>query len=65
MSYYSKKEQETIKKCGNYWVEKHCGNSVKWYKDIMWVTIINYGYIEFTKNFLKSIIMSHMKLFRF
>jgi len=58
LSYYSNEEQEEIRKCGTYWIKRWCGQEVEWYKnkpeEIKWITIINYGYIEFTRNFLES-----------
>jgi len=55
LSYYSNEQQEEIRKCGNFWIEKMCGPNIEWYKqNIVWVTIINNGYVDFTKNFIES-----------
>jgi len=57
LSYYSIEQQEEIKKCGTYWVKKVCGQGTEWYSStprITWVTIINAGYVDFTKNFIES-----------
>ena len=57
LSYYSIEQQEEIKKCGNYWIKRTCGQGTEWYSstpDIKWVTIINAGYVDFTKNFIES-----------
>lgn len=65
LSYYSSSEQDEIIKCGTYWIKKWCGQNTRWYEDIpvykqvnvssiSWITIINYAYIDFTKNFLES-----------
>ena len=65
LSYYSKDQQEEIKRCGEYWIKKWCGQNTRWYENIpvykqvnvssiSWITIINYGYIDFTRNFLES-----------
>jgi len=57
LSYYSIEQQEEIKKCGNYWIKRTCGQSTEWYSStprITWVTIINAGYIDFTRNFIES-----------
>jgi hypothetical protein len=65
LSYYSSSEQDEIIKCGTYWIKKWCGQNTRWYENIpvykqvnvssiSWITIINYGYIDFTRNFLES-----------
>ena len=55
LSYYSNEQQEEIRKSGNFWIEKMCGPNIEWYKqNIVWVTIINNGYVDFTKNFIES-----------
>ena len=55
LSYYSNEQQEEIRKCGNFWIQKTCGPNIEWYKqNIVWVTIINNGYVDFTKNFIES-----------
>jgi hypothetical protein len=55
LSYYSIEQQEEIKKCGNYWIKKCCGKDKEWYiPNIVWITLINKGYVDFTKNFLES-----------
>ena len=58
LSYYSNEQQEEIRKCGSYWIKRWCGQQIEWYKntqeEIKWITIINYGYIDFTRNFLES-----------
>ena len=55
LSYYSIEQQEEIKKCGTYWINKLCGQDTEWYTpNIVWITLINKGYIDFTKNFLES-----------
>jgi hypothetical protein len=55
LSYYSNEQQEEIRKCGSYWIKKFCGHSSEWYTpNIVWITLINKGYVDFTKNFLES-----------
>jgi hypothetical protein len=55
LSYYSILQQEEIKKCGTYWIKKICGSTIEWYgTSIVWITLINKGYVDFTKNFLES-----------
>ena len=55
LSYYTLELQEEIKKCGEYWIKKICGQETDWYSpSIVWITLINKGYIDFTKNFVES-----------
>ena len=57
LSYYSIEQQEEIKKCGTYWIKRICGQSIEWYTltpNIEWITLINAGYIDFTRNFIES-----------
>ena len=55
LSYYSIEQQAEIKKCGTYWIKKICGSTTEWYSpSIVWITLINKGYVDFTKNFLES-----------
>jgi hypothetical protein len=44
-----------------YWIKRWCGQHTRWYEiysqknnNIKWITMINYGYIDFTRNFLES-----------
>ena len=61
LSYYNEKQQKTIKEYEQYWLTRLFPqvrpdiyfNSI-FGKPIVWITLINYGYIEYTKNFLKS-----------
>jgi hypothetical protein len=67
LNFYSEEEQDLIMKCGNYWTNRLC--KVNWYTpdifpslylknqnedNIIWITLINKGYINYTKNFLES-----------
>ena len=55
LSYYSNEQQEEIRKCGTYWIKRLCGTNTEWYKPgIIWITLINKGYIDFARNFLES-----------
>jgi len=60
-SYYSPRDQELINDYGKHWLTKMCPeaapdtyfNSISG-TPLIWITLINSGYIHFTKNFLKS-----------
>lgn len=60
-SYYSKEEQKLIDEYGFHWIRRVCPesrpdtyfNSI-YGTPLVWITLINYGYINYTKNFLKS-----------
>lgn len=55
LSYYSLEEQNQIRKCGTYWIKKLCHSDKEWYgPSITWITLINKGYIDFTRNFIES-----------
>jgi len=55
LSYYSLEEQDKIRKCGTYWIKKLCHSDKEWYgPSITWITLINKGYIDFTRNFIES-----------
>lgn len=60
-SYYSLEDQKKINDYGQYWIQKwnikytpeSYFNSI-FGQPLVWITLINYGYINYTKNFLKS-----------
>jgi len=60
-SYYPLEDQRNINDYGQYWIQKwnikytpeSYFNSI-FQHPLVWITLINYGYIHYTKNFLKS-----------
>ena len=60
-SYYSLEDQKNINDYGQYWIHRwnttytpeSYFNSI-FQQPLIWITLINYGYIHYTKNFLKS-----------
>lgn len=60
-SYYTLEEQKIMNDCSSYWVitlypqlSPHTYFNSMYGTPLVWITLINYGYIDYTKNFLKS-----------